>query len=60
MVPVTGFSDADRVDMKKGVQARLGTNVEVVVDLVDEIARTPAGKFRVQVCNLSPEERGIR
>lgn len=58
VVPAPGFSDADCVDMQKGVQARLGTDVEVVVDCVDEIPRTPAGKFRIQVCNLSPEERG--
>ncbi len=58
VVAAPGFSDADRIDMRKGVQVRLGADVEVVVDVVDEIARTPAGKFRVQVCELSAEERG--
>jgi phenylacetate-CoA ligase len=58
VVAAPGFSDADRIDMRKGVQVRLGADVEVVVDVVDEIARTPGGKFRVQVCELSAEERG--
>jgi phenylacetate-CoA ligase len=59
VVPAAGFSDADRLDMRKGVQVRLGADVEVVVDVVDEIARTAAGKFRVQVCELGAEERGV-
>ncbi len=59
VVPAPGFSDADRVDMQEGVRARLGPDVEVIVDEVDEIARTAAGKFRVQVCNLSPGERPV-
>lgn len=58
IVPAAGFSDADRIDMQKGVQARLGAEVAVIVDVVDEIERTPAGKFRVQVCELTQEERG--
>lgn len=58
VVPAKGFSGVDSTDMQRGVQARLGADVEVMVDIVDKIARTAAGKFRVQVCELSPEERG--
>jgi phenylacetate-CoA ligase len=57
VVPAPGFSDADCADMQKGVRARLGADVEVVVDVVDGIARTSAGKFRVQVCELNENER---
>ncbi len=50
VVPAPGFGEKHRQDLVRGVHVRLGQRVEVVVESVDSIPRTPAGKFRVQVC----------
>ena len=48
VVPAPGFGPAHAEDMRQGIRARLGDSVEVLVDVVDSIPRTPAGKFQVQ------------
>jgi phenylacetate-CoA ligase len=52
VVAVPGFGVEHEQDMVRGVQMRLGKNVEVVVTRVESIPRTKAGKFRVQVSLL--------
>lgn len=46
IVPCSGFGDMDAKDIVGRVQQRLGAEVEVVVELVKEIPRTKAGKFK--------------
>lgn len=55
IVPEVNFSNADNQNIIERVQQRLGANVQVSVELVDQIPRTAAGKFRAVICNL-PEE----
>jgi phenylacetate-CoA ligase len=51
-VPADGFGTEHERDLIDRIQARMGKEVEVVVDRVTSIPRTPAGKFRVQVSLL--------
>lgn len=46
IVPTPGFDEADRMDITRRVQQRLGHQVEVKVELVTAIERTKAGKFQ--------------
>ena len=46
VVPHETFGPADRSDIEVRVRQRLGPEVEVEVELVDEIPRSAAGKFR--------------
>lgn len=52
VVAAPGFGPEHEEDMVRGIQARMGGSVEVVVERVDAIPRTKAGKFRVQVSLL--------
>ena len=52
VVPGDGFGPEHERDLIDGVQVRMGKNVEVLVDRVETIPRTSAGKFRVQVSLL--------
>jgi len=52
VVPAPGFGAADVREIIHQVQARLGPQVSVVVEPVDQIPRTPAGKFRAVVSHL--------
>ncbi|HOW92795.1 MAG TPA: hypothetical protein PK883_10805 [Anaerolineaceae bacterium] len=49
IVPTKGFSDADQVDIINRVHQRLGNEVEVIVELVQEIERTKSGKFKAVI-----------
>jgi phenylacetate-CoA ligase len=49
VVPTNGFEETDRQEIINRVRQRLGPNVEVVVELVESILRTPAGKFQAVV-----------
>jgi phenylacetate-CoA ligase len=53
VVPVNGFGPDDQRDIIRRVQQRLGNEVEVSVEPVEEIPRTVAGKFKA-VINLLP------
>jgi phenylacetate-CoA ligase len=54
VVPKDGFGAADVSDLQARIQQRLG-EVEVIVQTVDEIPRTKAGKFKA-VINLMQDE----
>ena len=53
VVPQQGFSPKDEEDVKGRVRQRLGAGVDVSVELVAEIPRTKAGKFKAVISNLS-------
>jgi phenylacetate-CoA ligase len=55
VVPAPGFGDRHREDLVRELQGRISRSVDVVVETVDAIPRTPAGKFPLQVSLL--EER---
>jgi phenylacetate-CoA ligase len=52
IVPTKEFGHGDREDIVQRVRQRLGPQVEVVVQTVEEIPRTEAGKFRAVVSLL--------
>jgi phenylacetate-CoA ligase len=54
VVPTDGFGEADMEDIRQRVQKRVG-DIKVVVEPVNEIPRTKAGKFKA-VINLALEE----
>jgi phenylacetate-CoA ligase len=49
VVPVNGFSSTDVQDITQRVKQRLGSQVEVIVESVESIPRTKAGKFRAVI-----------
>jgi phenylacetate-CoA ligase len=55
-VPTPEFNSEAQKSIDKRLRERVG-DVEIIFDPVSEIPRTPAGKFRAVICNLSPEER---
>jgi phenylacetate-CoA ligase len=52
IVPKDSFDETDRADVIHRVQQRLGRRVRVDVDLVTEIPRTKAGKFKAVISKL--------
>lgn len=56
VVPTDGFNNEDIQDIIQRVQQRLGESVRVEVELVDEIPRTKAGKFKAVISNLKQEK----
>ena len=52
IVPKDSFDETDRADVVHRVQQRLGRGVRVDVDLVSEIPRTKAGKFKAVISKL--------
>jgi phenylacetate-CoA ligase len=52
VVPSEGFTDSDITDIQHRVAQRMGPEVEVVVELVNQIPRTAAGKFQAVVSLL--------
>lgn len=55
-VPADDYSAADGAGIAARLRERLG-DVDVVLEAVDAVPRTPNGKFRAVVCALSAEER---
>ena len=55
VVPTSDFSAETKAEITERVKARLGSGVAVEVICVDNIARTPAGKFQAVVSELSDE-----
>jgi phenylacetate-coenzyme A ligase PaaK-like adenylate-forming protein len=49
VVPTNGFGQNDRHEIVNRVRQRLGPHVQVIVERVDSIPRTPAGKFQAVV-----------
>lgn len=56
VVATPDFGDQDKQDMVSRVHQRLTNKVEVDIEVVDRIERTPAGKFQAVVSELSPEQ----
>ncbi|MGH9839386.1 MAG: phenylacetate--CoA ligase family protein [Blastocatellia bacterium] len=52
IVPASGFGEADVADIIYRMQQRLGSRIEVIVEPVEEIPRTKAGKFQAVVSLL--------
>ncbi len=52
VVPTPKFNISDKNEIIHRVQQRVGNNVNVVVELVDKIPRTKAGKFKAVVSLL--------
>jgi len=55
VVPTDSFNSEDVQEIIQRVQQRLGASVQVEVELVDEIPRTKAGKFKAVISNLKQE-----
>ena len=52
IVPTDNFSEVDKINVIDRVHQRLGDQVEVVVELVQDIERTKSGKFKAVVSLL--------
>lgn len=52
IVPANGFNDANSAEVVRRLQQRLGDNVTIQVELVNEIPRTSAGKFKPVVSKV--------
>lgn len=57
IVPTSGYRSSDAESIAERMRQRLGAGVEIVVELVDSIPRTKAGKFQAVVSLL--RERGV-
>lgn len=55
IVPTRGFDLDDVQNIKRRVQQRLGHGVHVLVETVDKIPRTKAGKFQAVVSDIKKE-----
>jgi phenylacetate-CoA ligase len=53
IVPSDGFGEEDKLGIIQRVQQRLGVEVEVAVEAVDEIPRSASGKFRAVISKLN-------
>ena len=52
VVPTDGFSENDCLEIVRRIQGRLGPEMQVLVECVDSIPRTKAGKFKAVVSLL--------
>jgi phenylacetate-CoA ligase len=57
-VPAAGFCEEHKRLLMERMCQRI-SGVEIIPEAVEEIARTAAGKFRLMVCNLPPEQRSV-
>ena len=46
IVPGGGFGAADRAHLERELKARLGDDMRIDIELVDELPRTSRGKFK--------------
>jgi len=56
IVPKPGFSEADKQDVVGRIQQRLTAQMRVIVEVVDQLERTPNGKLRAVVSKLPKEQ----
>lgn len=56
VVPCDGFGSSDTERIKSNMRMHVG-NLQIGVEPVRNIPRSPSGKFRSVVCNLSREEK---
>lgn len=54
VVPTADFGEADVVRLQHNMHVHVG-QLNVEVQTVESLPRTPAGKFRAVICNLPPE-----
>jgi phenylacetate-CoA ligase len=52
VVPAAGFGAEDVQDIRQRMLQRLGADVQIVVETVSEIERTPSGKFRAVISKV--------
>jgi phenylacetate-CoA ligase len=52
LVPFKKFSDEDRKRLVNNAKDRLGKEMTIGVEIVNEIPRTRSGKFRAVICNV--------
>jgi phenylacetate-CoA ligase len=57
IIPTDEFDEQDEQAVTQRIKQRLGHQVDVIVELVQNIPRTANGKFRAVISQLSPEER---
>ena len=55
VVPGSGYTQADADTIVNNLAARIGGQPDIRIELVEQIERTRAGKFKAVVCNL-PED----
>lgn len=53
IIPTPNFSDRDRNVLLKNMRSRLGDDLEIIIQPVESIPRTKAGKFNLTVSKLS-------
>jgi len=56
IVPAPGFAPEHGEWLIREVHTRIGREVEVIIDTVDSIPRTSAGKFRIQLSLINPSQ----
>ena len=56
VVPKPGYGEGDEKEMVARVHERLGRDMRVVVERVESIPRSPSGKFKAVISNLSTDE----
>ena len=54
IVPIDGFNQSDIVEVTNRIQQRLGTSVDVTVEMVASIPRTSSGKFKAVISKINP------
>ncbi|PKO09641.1 MAG: hypothetical protein CVU40_10125 [Chloroflexi bacterium HGW-Chloroflexi-2] len=52
VVPSEGFNQSDEIEIQKRIDQRLGASITVVIETVDEIPRTKAGKFKAVISHV--------
>jgi phenylacetate-CoA ligase len=56
VVPAEGFNNRDIQTIKSNIRLHVGA-VHTEVKSISAIPRTPSGKFRAVICNLSDQEK---
>jgi phenylacetate-CoA ligase len=57
VVPEAGFSGHDRAQILAQARSRLGSDLPLIIEEVDRLPRTRAGKFHAVVSHVPPERR---
>jgi phenylacetate-CoA ligase len=57
LIPEPGFSERDQARILANARARLGEELPLVIEEVDQLPRTRAGKFLAVVSHVQPAER---
>jgi phenylacetate-CoA ligase len=58
VVPADGFHESDSAAIREALRDRLGPGVDIVVETVDRVPRTSAGKFRAVISRVSADPAG--